>query len=190
MTWQTCPSVTRMLQKRPVPRGSASLPGSQIPQRSQEHASEMLLLQLYRNGHTRLMASPRSCTILVRAVVPIAIPPSSLQLCHCSPSLVPMTNNCGVERQASPSLNHHGTMSEVADCEEAASKCATKHPPGTPKKREKGISPGGNHRLAVPWSVPGMGNDLGTSVWMLLDIQMTAPVEGRHCLENGARICS
>lgn len=84
-----------MLQKMPVPKeeGLASLPGSQIPQGFHKHAAEMLLLQPCRNGCMRLMVLPRSCTILVRAAVPAAIPPSSLQHCHCSPPVAPMINS-------------------------------------------------------------------------------------------------
>lgn len=75
----------------PVPRGEglALLPGSQIPQGFHKHAAEMLLLQPCRNSCMRLMVLPRSCTILVRAVVPAAIPPYSLKHCHCSPPVAP-----------------------------------------------------------------------------------------------------
>lgn len=166
-----------------------SLPGSQISPRSQEHALEMLLLQLYRNGHTSLVTFPRSCTTLVRAVVPTAIPPGSLLLCHCSPSVVPMTNSCGVERQASPSPNHHGTMSVVADCEEAAN--VPQNILLAPQIRDrKGSLLVGVTGWLSQWSGPGMGNDLGMTAWMLLDIQWMVPVEGSHCLENSAGICS
>lgn len=103
MTWQVPPqrqwcSGTGLPPKE---EGLALLPGLQIVQRFQKHASEMLLLQPSRNGHIRLMVLCRSCTILVKAVVPIAIPSHSLQHCHCSLSVDPMTNKqlqCGKAR--------------------------------------------------------------------------------------------
>lgn len=140
-----------MLQKMPVPKeeGLALLPGSQIPQGFHKHAAEMLLLQPCRNGCMRLMVLPRSCIILVRAAVPAAIPPSSLQHCHCSPPVAPMTNSIRWKNK----LSHLQTT--VAPCPSSGQlhylkmlgRSCKEHPTYT-QRRHRGVSPEGSHRLA------------------------------------------
>lgn len=144
-------SETVMLQKKPVPKGEglALLPGSQIPQGFHKHAAEMLLLRPCRNNCMWLMVLPRSCIILVRAVIPAAIPP-------LQPPALPLLTSCcshdqhhNVEKQAFPSPNHHGTMPQGQDncivlkcCEGTAEKNVIEHPTCT-QRRHKGVSPEG-----------------------------------------------
>lgn len=188
-TWQVSPQ-RQWRSRRDLPpkeEGLALLPGSQIPQRFSDNMHQKCSCYILPEmAVLRLMVLCRSCTSLVRAVR------------ACSPAtayfLLPtwQTNNCSVERQASPFPNHHGTMTLLAgqlhclqilwsSYKQARHKISYWYPK---EETERSLSYG-ESQAGCPSRI-GMGNTLGKSIWTLLVIQQVSSVEGRHHLDNRA----